>query len=138
MIHLQCHCNIDLQKVYVVQSLNYLQRKLRSNIILRTGCPKKMTRLYNVLSSKILNLTSSHFLQYFSLGWNGVLKDLMGLPLSIEILPMFENQRILSPVMIPKITSKIVLDIRECKKIFWEEFTVFMQKLVPKRREKER
>ena len=71
------------------------------------------------------------------MGWNSVLKDLMGLPHSIDILLMFENQQILSPVIIPKITSKIVLDIRECEKIFWKEFTVFMQKLVSKRREKE-
>ena len=76
------------------------------------------------------------------MGWNSVLKDLMGLPHSIEILLMFENQQILSPVIIPKITSKRVLDIRECKRIFWEEFfilyKVFMHKLVSKRREKER
>jgi len=72
------------------------------------------------------------------MGWNSVLKDLMGLPHSIEILLMFENQQILSPVIIPKITSKIVLDIRECKRIFWEEFIVFMQKLVSTSREKER
>ena len=71
------------------------------------------------------------------MGWNSVLKDLMGLPHSIEILLMFENQQILSPVIMPKITSKWVLD-RECKSIFWEELIVFMQKLVSKRREKER
>ena len=31
---------------------------------------------------------------------------------------VFENQQILSPVIIPKITGKIVLDIRECKNGF--------------------
>ena len=72
------------------------------------------------------------------MGWNSVLKDLMGLTHSIEILLMFENQQILSPVIMPQITSKLVLDIRECKSIFWEELIVFMQKLVSKRREKER
>ena len=72
------------------------------------------------------------------MGWNSVLKDIMGLPHSIEILLMFENQQIVSPVIIPKITSKIVLDIRESKRTFWEEFIVFMQKLVSMRREKER
>ena len=71
------------------------------------------------------------------MGWNSVLKDLMGLPYSIEILLMFENQQILRPVIIPKITSKIVLDIRECKRISWEEFIVFMQKLASTRREKD-
>ena len=72
------------------------------------------------------------------MGWNSVLKDLMGLPHSTEILPMFENQQILCPVIIPKITSNIVFYIRECKRIFWEDFIVFMQNLVSKRREKER
>ena len=72
------------------------------------------------------------------MGWNSVLKGLMGLPHSIEILLMFENQQIMSTVIIPKITSKIVLDIRECKRIFWEEFIVFKQKLVSTSREKER
>ena len=57
---------------------------------------------------------------------------------SIEILLIFEYQQILSPVIIPKITSKIVLDIRECKKIFREDFIVFMQKLVSIKRETER
>ena len=70
------------------------------------------------------------------MGWNGVLKDLMGLPHSIEILLMFENQQILSPVIIPKITRKIVLDIRECKRIFWEDCIVFMQKLVSRGKKK--
>ena len=84
------------------------------------GVPKKMTQLYNVISSKMLNLTSSNFLQWFSMSWNSVLKDLMGLTHSIEILLMFENQQILSPVIMTKITSKWVLDIRECKSIFWE------------------
>ena len=70
------------------------------------------------------------------MGWNSVLKDLMGLPHSIEILMMFENQQILSPVIIPKITSKIVLDIKECKRILWEEFIIFMQNVVSTRREK--
>ena len=72
------------------------------------------------------------------MGWNSVLKDLMGSPHWIEILLMFENKQILSPVIIPKITIKVVLDISERKKIFWEEFIVFMQKLVSTRREKER
>ena len=85
------------------------------------GVPKRMTRLYNVISSKTLNLTSSNFLHLFSMGWNSVLKDLMGLPPSIEILLMFENQQILSPVIIPKITSKIVLNITTCKRIFWKD-----------------
>ena len=62
----------------------------------------------------------------------------MGSPHSIKILLMFENQQILSPVIIPKITSKIALDISECKRIFLEDFIVFMQRLVSTRREKER
>ena len=101
------------------------------------GVPQKMHRLYNVISSKILNLVSSNFLQWFSMGWNSVLKNLMWLPHTIEILLIFENQLILSPVIIPKITGKIVLHIRECKRIFWQDVMVFMQKLVSTRREKE-
>ena len=72
------------------------------------------------------------------MGWNSGLEDLMWLPHSIEIPLIFENHQILSPVIIPKITSKIALDIKEYKSIFWEEFIVFMQKLVPARREKDR
>ena len=78
------------------------------------------------------------FLQLFSMGWNIVLRDLMWLPHSIEILLIFQYQQILSPVIILKITNKIVLDIRECKTIFWEDIIVFMKKLVSMRREKER
>ena len=62
----------------------------------------------------------------------------MGLPHSIEILLMFENQQILSPVMIPKITRQRVLGIGECKRILLEDHIVFMQKIVSTRREKER
>ena len=40
-------------------------------------------------------------------------------PVKLEILLMFENQQILSSVITPKITSKIVLDIKECKSIFY-------------------
>ena len=50
------------------------------------------------------------------------------------VLPL--NQQTFSPVMILKITSKIVLDIRECKRIFSENFILFMQKIVSTRREK--
>ena len=41
--------------------LNYLLYAVENTEI--PGVPKKMTRLYNVISSKILNLTSSNFLQ---------------------------------------------------------------------------
>ena len=46
--------------------------------------------------------------------------------------------KIFSPVIILKITSKIVLDIRECKAILWEDFIGLHAKLVSMRREKER
>ena len=71
------------------------------------------------------------------MGLNSVLKDLMWLPHAIEIQLIFENQQILSPVIIPKITGKIVLGIKEYKRIFWQDFIVLMQKLVSTRREKE-
>ena len=74
------------------------------------GVPQKMTQLYNVISTKILNLRSSNFLQWFR--WNSVLKNLMWLPHAIEILLIFENQQNLSPVTISKITGKVLLDIR--------------------------
>ena len=41
----------------------------------------------------------------------------------MEILLKFENQQILSPVIIPKITSKIVLDIKNVKGHFQLIFT---------------
>ena len=76
----------------------------------KTGCPKKMHWLYNVISSKILNLTSLEFLQ----GWNSVLKDFMWSPQSIQTMQSFENHQIFSPAMIPKITKIIVLNITTC------------------------
>ena len=72
------------------------------------------------------------------MGRNNVMQDLMLSSHSIEILLINEDQKIFSLVMIPKITSKLVLDITECKKIFWEDFIVYMQKLVSTRKEKER
>ena len=71
------------------------------------------------------------------MGWNSVLKDLMLLSYYIEIFLIFENQQLLSHVIILKITSEIVLDIRECERILWENFIVSMQKLVSTKREKE-
>ena len=125
-----------LYREYPLYGVSVLER-FHCIYIYIPGVPKKMTRLYNVISTKILNLRSSNFLQWFSMGWNSVLKNLMWLPHTIEILLIFENQLILSPVIIPKITGKIVLHIREFKRICWQDVMVFMQKLVSTRREKE-
>ena len=42
----------------------------------------------------------------------------MKLPPLITILYEIESWQILSPAIMPKITSKIVLDIRKCKQAF--------------------
>ena len=43
----------------------------------------------------------------------------------------------MSLVIITKIKSKIILGNKGCKRIFWEDFIIFMQKVVSTRREKE-
>ena len=92
---------------------------------------KKWNQLYNVISSKVLNLTSSIFLQWFSMSWNCVLTDLMGLPQHTQIMQVFENW----PVIIPKFTSKMVLSITSCKRIFWKDLSnIWTQKIVSTRR----
>ena len=65
-------------------------------------------------AKKCTDFTMSYLQKYWiwrlSMGWNSILKNLMWLTHSIKILLIFENQQI---IIIPKITSKIVLDISE-------------------------
>ena len=46
----------------------------------------------------------------------------------IQILYEFEIRQILSPVIMLKITSKVILDIRKCKRFFKMNFAVFERK----------
>ena len=92
-----------------------------------TGCRKETNSLHNVIPFVSLNS-----LQHYSTARNS---DFMKLPPHIQILHVFENRKI-SDVLIPNIMSKIVLDIRTCKGIFWKYFySLWTQKLVSIRNE---
>ena len=74
-----------------------------------SSVPKTMHRLYNAIFFKKI-----YWFSFF-----------MKSPQPIPFLYGFQCQQILSPVMIPRIPSKIVLDIRKCKGYFQRTFTVF-------------
>ena len=77
---------VDIQ---TPQTLKWFQLIFHFHVY--SGCPEKMHRLYNVISSSISNSTSLNFLQWFTMGWNSVLKDFMWSPQHIQTMQVFEN-----------------------------------------------
>ena len=72
---------------------------------------------------------SSNFLQLFSTARNSLLKIFMKSPSPNQVLYEFEIQQIFGPVIIPKFTSKIILDIRKYKrKRLWTQKSVSYRK----------